>query len=269
MSNGSFFRDRHSHDNYDSDSPLTGPDGQPMLAMVGDLGDTLVSSGAAPSGSSDSGGAPVSSPPAGSGTGLVINVTYDQSTSSLPSGFVAAVNYVVNYYESLFTTPTTVNIDVGYGEIGGQSLGSNALGESESFLAAYSYSAIKSALANSDPSAAASLPATQPVSGTMWLATAEAKALGLTPSQPTTALDGYVGFSSTLPFTYDPNNRAVAGEYDFIGVVEHEFSEVMGRIDLFGETIGRYDGLLVARLLPLHIERRAYLYGHDAGLFFC
>src|SRR5581483_10929292 len=107
------------------------------------------------------------------------------------------------YYESLFTTatPTTVNIDVGYGEIGGQTMGSDALGESESFLAGYSYSAIKSALAAVDPSAAASLPASQPVSGTMWLATAEAKALGLTPSQPTTDIDGYASFSSSLPFS--------------------------------------------------------------------
>ena len=45
-------------------------------------------------------------------------------------------------------------------------------------------------------------------------------------------------FSSVYPFTYDPNNRAVAGAYDFIGVVEHEFTEDMGRIDLFGADIG-------------------------------
>ena len=59
-----------------------------------------------------------------------INVTYDQSQSSLPAGFVTAINYVVNYYGTLFTSNITINIDVGYGEIAGQSLGSNDLGES-------------------------------------------------------------------------------------------------------------------------------------------
>ena len=49
---------------------------------------------------------------------------------SLPAGFVSAVNYVVNYFDQLFTNPVTVNIAVGYGEIDGYTLASNALGES-------------------------------------------------------------------------------------------------------------------------------------------
>jgi hypothetical protein len=32
---------------------------------------------------------------------MQIDVTFDQSLSSLPAGFVTAINYVVNYYESL------------------------------------------------------------------------------------------------------------------------------------------------------------------------
>ena len=70
----------------------------------------------------------------------------------------------------------------------------------------------------------------------MWLATAQAKALGL--AGASSSIDGYAGFSDVYPFAYDPNNRAVSGEYDFIGVVEHEFTEDMGRIDLFGDNIG-------------------------------
>src|SRR6185312_7603217 len=135
----------------DTNDPLLGPDGQPVLAMTGDLGDTVVAGSTAPSGAS--GGGSGTSPISGSGAGLVINVTYDQPTSSLPSGFIAAVNYVVNYFESLFSTPTTVNIDVGYGEIGGQSMEANALGESESFLGRYDYTTLKTALANADPGA--------------------------------------------------------------------------------------------------------------------
>ena len=53
---------------------------------------------------------------------MQISVSFDQNVSSLPQGFVAAVNYVVNYFDSLFTNPITVNIDLGYGEIAGQSL---------------------------------------------------------------------------------------------------------------------------------------------------
>ena len=114
---------------HNDNGPLIGQDGQLMLAMVGDLGDTLISNGSASSGSSG-GGTTSSSPPAGSSSGLVINVSYDQALNNLPSGFVTAVNYVVNYFESIFTTPTTVNIDIGYGEINGQAMASNALGES-------------------------------------------------------------------------------------------------------------------------------------------
>ena len=56
------------------------------------------------------------------------------------------------------------------------------------------------------------------------------------------ALDGFVGFSSSAPFTFDTNNRAVAGENDFIGAAEHEISEVMGRygIGQNAGTLGRY-----------------------------
>jgi hypothetical protein len=42
-----------------------------------------------------------------------ISVTFDQAPASLPSGFVDAVNYVVDYYDRIFTNPVTVNIDAG------------------------------------------------------------------------------------------------------------------------------------------------------------
>jgi hypothetical protein len=49
-----------------------------------------------------------------------LKVMFDQSVSTLPVSFVAAVNYVVNYFDSLFTENVTINIDLGYGEIDGQ-----------------------------------------------------------------------------------------------------------------------------------------------------
>lgn len=213
-----------------------------LLPMVGDLGTLYQPSVAMQSGPGGSSSSSPASTPSNNSSDFVINVSYDQSVSSLPSGFVTAINDVVGYYESIFSAPITVNIDVGFGEIDGQQLQSDALGESETFLANYNYSSVVNALAGVDAAAAASLPSSMPANGAMWIGTAEAKALGLPLEQPSADIDGFAGFSSTYPFTYDPNNRAVPGEYDFIGVVEHEFTEIMGRIDLFGESIGQTTG---------------------------
>jgi hypothetical protein len=173
----------------------------------------------------------------GAAGGLVFNVTYDSSVSSAPAGFTTAIAAVVNYYTSVFNDPVTINIDVGWGEVAGQALASGALGESETNLGVFGYSQVKTALAADaksadDNTAVASLPTSDPTNGGSFaLPTAEAKALGLGTSA---TVDGYVGFSSGATYTFDPNNRAVSGAYDFIGVAEHEFSEVMGRIALLG-----------------------------------
>jgi hypothetical protein len=66
---------------------------------------------------------------------------------------------------------------------------------------------------------------------------AEEKALGLFTDNSST-IDGWIGFSNTALFNYDPNNRAATGKYDFVGTVEHEISEVMGRIS--GLSFGGY-----------------------------
>jgi len=175
-----------------------------------------------------------------SSTGFTINITWDSSVASAPSGFTAAVTAAVQYLESLFSNPVTVSIDVGYGEVMGNALGSNTLGASESYLSSYSYGTLVSALgadatSSADASAVASLPATSPVNGTFWTTNAQAKALGLASG---TGLDGYVGFSSSLPFTYGDTNGVASGTYDFNGVALHELTEVMGRMLLTGSTVG-------------------------------
>jgi len=132
---------------------------------------------------------------------MQINVIYDQSPGSLPAGFVAAVNYVVNYFDTTFTNPVTVNIDLGYGEIANQSLGSGALGESETFFDSVSYAQAVGALKANQPSAAqqaayATLPGSSPVNGgTLWVSTAQEKALGLLAAN-NSATDGYVAGNS-------------------------------------------------------------------------
>ena len=72
---------------------------------------------------------------------------------------------------------------------------------------------------------------------------AQRKALGLADDDLTN--DGTFTFGGGFIYTYDPDNRAVAGRIDFIGVAMHEFSEIMGRIGLMGQNIfGQPDYML-------------------------
>jgi Ca2+-binding RTX toxin-like protein len=175
-------------------------------------------------------------------TGLNINVTYDSSVGNAPAGFTNVVAQVVQYFQSHFNDPVTININVGYGEVAGSRLSAGALGESSTYLASVSYAAMTSALATDQTTAAdnlavASLPGSNPNGGAYWVSTAEGKALGLV--GPSTSPDGYVGFTSSAGiFDYNNADGVGSGQYDLFGVVAHEFSEVMGRMLLVGATIG-------------------------------
>ena len=156
----------------------------------------------------------------GNASGLLFNITYDTSVNSAPAGFTAAIAYVASYYSSVFNDPVTVNLNLGWGEVAGQPLGAGALGQSETYLVGLSYSQLRSAFqadakTADDNAAVTSLPASNPTGGNLFISTSEAKALGLTVN---TSIDGYVGFSSFANFTFDPNDRAVPGAVDFIGV---------------------------------------------------
>jgi hypothetical protein len=165
---------------------------------------------------------------------LQIRVNYDQAQSSLPSGFVAAVNYVVNYFDALFTNSVTITINVGYGEINGQALAPNALGESEAAqYVSESYASVRSALLGQSAPGSSSLPLASPFRGSLDVSQADAKALGLYANDG--SIDGYIGFDAAPnTFSYAPNVTPSDGLYYFVGVVEHEFSEIMGRMSLLG-----------------------------------
>ncbi len=177
----------------------------------------------------------------GAGSAFTINVTWDTSVANAPAAFKTDVMAVVQFLETEFTDPVTININVGYGEVAGQALDPGALGESSAFLSSFSYSQLRNALVAdaktaTDAAAIASLPATDPASGThtYWVATAEAKALGLL-SGSGSDIDGYIGFdASANTFDYDNSNGVSPGLYDFFGVVAHEITEVMGRQTMDG-----------------------------------
>jgi hypothetical protein len=169
-----------------------------------------------------------------------IVIDYDSSVSNAPAAFRTDINIAVQYLESLFTNPITITIDVGYGEIAGQPLGPGDLGESEPAIngqAGYDYiapySSVQSALLAQNASGSSTLPATSPFSGNLLVTSAEAKALGLIASN--SGVDGYVGFSSSLPFSYADNVTPPSNENYFIGVVEHEITEDMGRVSLVND----------------------------------
>jgi hypothetical protein len=166
------------------------------------------------------------------GSSLQFNLIWDSSVSAAPAGFMADVIAMAQAYEADFNNAATVNINVGYGEIGGSALSLGALGQSEDNEQSVSYATLLAALAahNNDATAAAvlaSLPATSPVGGTIVLTTAQAKALGLIAGSGT-GLDGTIGFATASAFTY--SGGVATGTYDFNGVVAHEISEVMGRL---------------------------------------
>jgi hypothetical protein len=194
-------------------------------------------------GTSSGGTTPPPPPPATApaSAGLTIHVSYGASVANAPAGFTNTVNQDVQYYESLFSDPVSINIAVGYGEVGGTPLGSGTLGESLSYLVSSNYTQVKNALAGdartaADSSAVASLPASSPTSGAYWMTTAEAKAVGL---YSASGIDGYVGFGNNAGmFDYNNSDGVTSGQYDFYGVVAHEISEVMGRMLLVGGTVG-------------------------------
>jgi len=205
---------------------------------------------------------PAAATPTVAASGLVINITYDASVSSAPTGFTAAINAAVAYLEKEFTNNMTLNLKVGYGEVGGTTMGAGALGESETSFDLVTYAQLRSALAAhatqpDQVTALATLPTTSPGTGSFAVANAEAKALGLVAATGTT-LDGSIGIASLYPMTYDPANRAVSGLYDAIGVIEHEITEVMGRTQSLSAISGydspldlfRYSSAGVRDLLP-------------------
>lgn len=169
-----------------------------------------------------------------SGTGVNIHVVYDSSVGSAPAGFTSVVQQVADFFAGAFqdSTPITINIDVGFGEVDGMRLGIGAVGESVTNLQQVSYSQLTAAYSTSGLSLGNSVP-----SGNLYVSYAEAKALNIAITSPQ-SVDGWVGFSSKSGiFDYNNADGVSSNQYDFYGAVAHEFSEVMGRILLAGGTI--------------------------------
>ena len=196
--------------------------------------------------------APVTVGPNAPNVGLTMNITYDPDATFLAAGLSAAdivamknANvWTANLFQSSFNDPVTVNITVTAVP------GTTVFGQSSSALGSYTFAQIRAATIADATSAddatsiggSGSLPTTDPVVTTHnnWVTRAQAKALALMASD--TVTDGTFTFGGGFPYTYDPNNRAVPGKNDFIAIIMHEYTEVMGRIGSMGDAIGGNPG---------------------------
>ena len=179
---------------------------------------------------------------------LTINANFDSSITSLANAAQVeqAFNAATTALDTMFNNPVAVNLNVSWGKVNGQALPYNALGASISSLYGYfNYSTMQSwlnssATTSADKSAYASLPAGNPLGTANYVLTsAQAKALGLV--NPTSGIDGYIGFGgSTGGYDYNRADGITGGQYDFTGVVQHEVSEVLGRISGLSSPTPRY-----------------------------
>lgn len=173
---------------------------------------------------------------------MLIVANYDSSMSSAPAGYQAAIASAISYLDTTFVANITINVNFGWGEVDGQHIGSGALGENIADGNFYTYAQLRSAMVANAADATeiaslGSLPAADPNNGGQyWVTDAMAANLGLIPAS--TSIQAWVGLSSSSSYTFDPNNRAVAGKYDAIGTLEHELSEVMGRLGFLGKYFG-------------------------------
>jgi hypothetical protein len=161
----------------------------------------------------------------------------------------AAAKLLVADLGATTTHKDTVYIDVGWGEVAGQSLSPSALGESSTNGYLVQDSTLAPLLAShkdtpgSDPSITST---TQ-----FFLPSAEAKALGLAGASPGSVYspDGYIGFSTLAGTGYswqytdasgNPLTAASSTMFSAYGVALHEISEAMGRISMEG--LATYNG---------------------------
>jgi hypothetical protein len=154
-----------------------------------------------------------------------------------------AVVDAAKVYTTLFSNKEVVTIDVGFGEIGGSPLASADVGESNSLgIFPVDYSTVTSVLAGDGFAFSA---ANEPMGGSFFVTTAEAKAMGLIDS--TGGLpDGLIGFGdlSGTGFSWNTKGTAIGPtQIDLVAVAEHEISEVMGRLGLEDATDGFFTPL--------------------------
>ena len=168
----------------------------------------------------------------------------DQATYN---GYTSAIATAVNYYDTVLTNPITVTIEFGWGEDRGLAIPSGDLATGGPMTGTtYSWSQVYGALVNEDAygsavqqAALATLSASNPTgNGVFYVGQAQAKALGLSLTG-VSGTDGSVGLSSAYGYSWSQAGVA-AGSFDAVGILEHEITHALGRIDSTTAVFGTY-----------------------------
>ena len=182
---------------------------------------------------------------------LIINPVWDSSVDNLPFAlrdqFQQAVFAAIHFFES-FNDPILVNIDFGYlvNPYDHSAMPANAAADTHPVWDSneFTYNDIQS-IANAQPGMLPGLPSADPTGGGhLRLTAAQDKSLGLIDSQ-SSEIDGYIGLGDNVTFPNNPNTYtmnfgnapfATIGptQYNAVGSLEHEISEVLGRISFAG-----------------------------------
>ncbi|MDR3530933.1 MAG: NF038122 family metalloprotease [Rhodopila sp.] len=166
---------------------------------------------------------------------MQINFVYDSSVQGAPTGFKQGLIAAADIIDSAILNPITITIGIGYGEDNGSTLSAGTLAEAQpAFGVLLTYNQLVGSLSAAATSAddttfVNSLPATDPSNGAnFFVSAAQAIAWGMI-DDTSNQIDGYAGFSSSLPFDYDPSDGITPGTYDFVGVALHELTHALGR----------------------------------------
>lgn len=194
---------------------------------------------------------------------LVINPTFTANfNTNFGADATAAQNAWIaaaNVFASNFNDNIQINITVD------AVAGTSVLGQSNTPLMSTSYTSLRASVVADAKSASdfvavgtgGSMVASDPASGNhnWWVSRAQAKALGIIPSDISN--DGTTTFGAGFSYTF--SGTVAAGTIDFRGVAAHEISEVMGRIGLGGSTINGKPGYML-------YDNFSYTGAHAKGL---
>jgi hypothetical protein len=158
-----------------------------------------------------------------------------RAAAAAPAGFNSAVNTALSYFENTFhpTHSVYLNIDFRYAPLAG------GLAESSTFITNFGYTAVRNHLIGTDAGIPADaglvLPTTNPFGlfgfGDLSLSHSQAAVIGL-PSPDSnprnTTLDATITLNSNHAFAWS-HGSVHTGQYDAVGTLEHEISEVFGR----------------------------------------
>jgi hypothetical protein len=181
---------------------------------------------------------------------LTINLTYDPDANLLAAGLTAAditnmkaaCTFAATQFTSRYSDPINVNIKVtatpGTSDLGSSTTPFDSVDTYNNLRAAFAADSKTADDATTVGNGGSLATGADPVATSHMhnVARAQAKALGLRADDMQN--DGTFNFGGGQKWTYDPNNRKVAGSFDFIGVAMHEYSEIMGRTSIMGDTLG-------------------------------